>query len=222
MPETFSYTGTKLATEVKNQFGDTGSVQINDALILNWINNGLREVTKSNPWLEKVFTTGLIADQAIYDLNVLMSTARVQNFSAVVVQDRKIDVIPWAEYQSKIASQVLPEGADRTPQLASEYGGMLTLWPSPGQTVVDGIVIYYTAWPADLATLGDTLTVPDRFYNALSAYVFAKALELDENFEASQVVMEQHDKALAAEFQRDKMDPTDYYPSIVYDDGGGW
>lgn len=222
MPETFSYTGAKLASEVKSQFGDTGNVQINDALILTWINNGLREVTKSNPWNEQVLTTNLLADQAIYDLNTLMANARVQNFSAVVVDNRKLDVIPWAEYQSKIMSQTMPEGADRAPLLASEYGGKLTLWPSPGESIVDGIVIYYLAWPADLVSLGDQLTVPDRFYNALVAYVFAKALELDENFEASQVIMEQHNQALAAEFQRDKMNPTDYYPSITYDDGGGW
>lgn len=222
MPETFSYTGTQLAAEVKSQFGDTGSVQINDALILRWINNGQRQIAASNPWNEKVFTTNLLADQAVYDLNTLMGALRVMNFSAVVAQDHKIDVIPWAEYQSKIASMQLAEGGERRPVLASEYGNQLTLWPSPGTTVVDGLVVYYVAWPDDLVNIGDPLTIPDRFYNALSDYVLAKALQLDENFEASAQVREQADQALAAEFQRDKMNPTDYYASVTYDDGGGW
>lgn len=218
MPETFSYTGAQLAAEVKSQFGDTGNVQITDTLILRWINNGQRDIAKSNPWNEKVYVTNLIADQATYDLNMLMSAERVQSYSSIVAADRVLQVIPWAEYLSTIRGLTAPTGVNREPMYASEYGGQLTIWPTAPESVVSGLTIYYVAWPADLATITDDLTVPDRFYNALVDYVFARALQLDENFEAAAALQESHDRALAGEMQRDNMNPTDYYPSITFED----
>lgn len=217
MPETYSYTGQQVSREVKAQFGDTGNVQINDELILRWINNGVREIARANSYLEKVFTTNLLADQAVYDLNALMDGLRVQNYSAVVVDNVKLQILPWQEYQDRIGAAAEQPSTHRRPQIASEYGGQLTLFPTPSDSIVDGIQIYFTAWPADLAQISDTLTVPDRYYNALVAYVLAQALELDENFEAAQVKLEQHNQAVGAEMQRDKMDPTDYYPTVVFD-----
>jgi hypothetical protein len=221
VPETFTYLGTRLSAEVKAQFGDTGNVQITDAHILNWINNGQRQICASNPWNEKVFATNLLADQATYDLNALMLTDRVMNYSSIIIGDRRIDVIPWAEYLMKVQGSTPAVGSDRTPILASEYGGVLTLYPTPSASTVNGITIYYVAWPEDLAALTDQLTIPDRFYNALSRYVLSQALELDENFEAAQIVLQQHQDAVSAELQRDKMDPTDFYPAVTYD-GGDW
>lgn len=216
MPETFSYAGTKVAAEVKAQFGDTGGVQITDTHILGWINNGQRQICASNPWNEKVFTTNLLADQAAYDLNALMLASRVMSYSSIVIGDQRIDVIPWAEYILKVQGSTVPTGADRTPLIAAEYGGVLNLWPSPADSVVNGITIYYIAWPDDLVAIGDPLTIPDRFYNALSRYVLSQALELDENFEASQIVLQQHQDAVSAELQRDNMNPTDFYPAITF------
>lgn len=218
MPETFSYTGAKIATEVKAQFGDTGNVQITDAHILGWINNGQRQIAASNPWNEKVFTGNLLADQATYDLNALMSDSRVQSYSSIIVDNEIIKVLPWAEYLSSISNRTQPPEANRTPLFASEFGGVLTIWPTPAESVVSGLTIYYVAWPDDLAAITDALTIPDRFYNALSRYVLSQALELDENFDAAQVVLAQHAEAVSAEMQRDKMDPTDYYPAITFDD----
>jgi hypothetical protein len=218
VPETFSYTGSQVAAEVKSQFGDTGNVQINDTLILRWINNGQREIAKSNPWNEKVFETNLLADQTVYDLDALMSTNRVQSYSSIIADGEVLQVIPWAEYLSTIAPLTTPPSSGRKAQYASEYGGKLTLWPAAGESVVSGLVIYYVAWPADLDAIGDPLTVPDRFHNALVDYVFARALELDENFEAAAAKQESHERGVAAEMQRDKMDPTDYYPAITFED----
>lgn len=216
MPETFTYTGAKLAAEVKSQFGDTGNVQITDALILNWINNGQRQISASNAWNEKVFTTNLLADQATYDLNTLMGSSRVQSYSSIIVNNEVIEVLPWAEYLSRIANQTQPAGANRKILFASEYGGNLTLWPTPPESVVSGITIYYVAWPADLAAIGDTLTIPDRFYNALSRYVLSQALELDENFDAAQGQLQAHASALSVEAGRDLLNPTDAYPVATY------
>jgi hypothetical protein len=214
VPETFSYTGANVATEVKAQFGDTGNVQITDADVLRWINNGQRQIARDNPFNEQVFTTNLLADQSVYDLNALMASARVHSYSAIVVAGKKLQVLPWQEYMDKVAEQ---ETGSREPIIASEYGGKLTLWPTPAESVVQGLVIYYVAWPADLTAIGQTLTIPDRFYNALLAFVHSRAQQLDENYEAAGALMEEHSQAVGAELQRDKMDPVDYYPAITYD-----
>lgn len=212
--ELFTYTGTQLSNEVKRQFGDTGNVQITDDHILNWINNGQRSISATNPFLEKVFTTNLLAGQATYDLNALMAGERVMSYSSVRADGRKLKFVPWQKYNE----QDMPDTSTSTDgaEIFTEYASVLTLSPPPSESIVNGLVVYYLAWPADLTAIGNNLTIPDRFYNALSAYVFARALELDENFEAASGQLEQHSAALAVEAGRDTMSPTDFYPTISY------
>lgn len=211
--ELYTYTGTKLALEVKRQFGDTGNVQITDDHILQWINNGQRSIAATNDFIEKSFTTNLLAGQAAYDLNTLAAGERVKSYSAVLAAGVKLRHLTYQAFLELDSSELDP--AQGT-QAFTEFGGVLTLLPAPLTTVVNGLVVNYSGWPADLAAIGDQLTVPDRFYNALHSYVFARALELDENFEAAAAQLDQHAAALAVETGREALDPTDYYPTQSY------
>lgn len=212
--EMFTYTGTQIALEVKRQFGDTGNVQITDDHILQWINNGQRSIAATNPFLEKLFTTNLLAGQATYDLNALMAGERVQSYSSVRAGGRKLKFVPWQKFNELDSDD--PITSSDGSEVFTEYASVLTLSPTPSESVVNGLNVYYLGWPADLVTIGANLTIPDRFYNALMQYVFARALELDENFDAAAQQLAQHTAALAVEAGRDTMNPTDFYPTISY------
>jgi len=211
--ELYTYTGSKLALEIKNQFGDTGGVQITDAMILQWINNGQRSIAATNPILERTFQTNLLAGQTAYDIDTLMSSARLMSFSSVLAGDAKLKFVTWEKFLEGDWSDIATAGS---PQIFTEYGGKLTIYPAATESVVNGLTIYFIAWPADLVSIGDPLTIPDRFYNALSKYVFAQALELDENFDAAAAQLEAHASALSVEAGRDNLNPTDAYHTATY------
>ncbi len=211
--ELYSYTGSDLALEVKRQFGDTGNVQITDDHILRWINNGQRSIASTSPFLEATFTTNLLAGQAEYNLNALMAASRVQSYASVVANGRKLRFVAWQKY---LDDDFRDDFDDDDPWVYTEFAGKITLVPAPQDSVPAGLTIYFMQWPADLEAIADDLTVPDRYYNSLVAYVLARALELDENFDAAANQLQQHASALAVEIGRDQLNPTDAYPFVTY------
>jgi len=216
--EIYTYPAQRVADEVKARFDDLGAVQINDDMLLRWINDGIRAVVAQNPFLKQTAVTPLIAGQGAYQLSTAFPTSRIMQYDTITVENTVMRMVPWPEFQRRIAG----EDREKTgrPFMASEYGGTITLWPTPTETVANGLTIYFTAYPEDVASLTDLLPIPDRFYNTLRDYVFAQALELDENFEAASLKMRQHQEGLTLEFGREDRSPTDFYPTIVDTEGG--
>lgn len=216
--EVYSFTGAQLAQQVEEKFGDAGNVQITRSMQLGWINNGIRAITEQIEMLEKVVSTPLIAGQSVYDLAALFGTQRIITVSLVTVAGTSIELIGFAEFQ-----KLITDGGNLTgvPQTNTAVGTMfadkLTLWPTPNKTVANGLTIYCEVSPAPLATINDALTIPDRLYNSLFDYVMAQALELDENFEASQVKLAHHQQSLQRNFEKETRSPNAFYPSITPD-----
>ena len=222
-PETFSYTGDQLATQVEQKFGDSGSVQITRAMELGWINNGIRAITQQNPFIEGIAQTNLLMGQNIYDLKALFTTQKMASIVQVVVDSKSIDMIPFPEYQGIIVNDdSYLDGTDLNmktarPRIGAIFADQLNLWPTPNATISNGNSIYYRAYPADLVAITDKLTVPDRFYNALFDYVMAQALELDENFQASQIKLAHFQSGLQREYERENLGPSDFYSGMIMD-----
>ena len=214
--EISSITGTTLATEVKDRFGDVGSVQINDTMILRWINQGVQSIIDQTPYLKQTAMTNLLAGQAVYDMSTVFPATRVRRYDAIVCDGKKLKFLPFAQFQ-----ELIPEANDMDPARPTrpayftEYAGTLTLWPEPVESVSNGLVIYFSAYPEPMVDLTAVLPVPDRFFNVLRDYVHAQALELDEDYEASQLKMAQAQNGLAQQFGREDESPTDLYPTIT-------
>lgn len=216
MIEQYSYTGERVATEVLDKSGDAGNAQITRAMLLVWINNGIRSISAQHGFLEGAASTNLLAGIGTYDMATLFAAQRVQSYAAITVSGRPLKLITFGEYTALLAANERTDDTG-TPQVGMVRGTMLTVWPVPDTTVAAGLTLYYSALPEDLTDLADTLTLPDRFYNALVDYVTAQALELDENFEAAQVKMAQHEAGVRREFEREHISPTDFYPTITWD-----
>jgi len=113
----------------------------------------------------------LVAGTAAYDLSTAFPTERIHSYHSVLVDGIPIKMVEFSEYQALINANTLT-ATTGTPRYGTDFGGTLTLWPVPDTTVASGIRIYFSAYPADLTIISGTLTVPDRFYNALEDYVF--------------------------------------------------
>ena len=216
MIEQYTYSGERVAQEVLDKAGDVGNAQITRAMLLVWINNGIRSISSQHSFLEGAASTNLIAGQGVYDLATLFATERIQSYEAITVSGRNLKIIPFGEYTA-LLDRNDAAASTGTPTVGVVRGTSLTVWPVPDTTVAGALTIYYSSMPADLTDLADTLTLPDRFYNALVDYVSVQALELDENFEAAQIKLAQHEAGVRREFEREHISPTDFYPTITFD-----
>lgn len=217
MLETYSYTAGMVAQDVRDKFGDTGNVQITDPMLIRWINNGQREIASSTPFLEKVGQTALVAGQSVYDLTALFAAGRMQQLSTVMLNGNYAKIIQWADFQNELAQMSAQTQTSDSVTTVAIYADKLNVWPIPTTTVANGITLYYTALPADVAALTDTLTVPDRFFNALDDYVLAQALELDENFQAGQVKLGHYKDRMIQQLSKLHETPSDFYAVVGSD-----
>lgn len=69
--------------------------------------------------------------------------------------------------------------AQGVPVLWYEWAGTFTFWPAPSD--VKNIDMYYTKRPDPVATINDTLTIPDKHYQDVVRYVLQQAYEMDED-----------------------------------------
>lgn len=206
-----------IAADVRAKFGDSGDVQINDTLILSWINNGARRISAVAPFVKRVGKTNILAGVASYDMKKVFPGEPPVTYDSIMANGVPVKIVTWAVYQTAIYGTYVGDDTSADVRLASEYGGDLVLWPTPTATVADGLVIYYTSLPDRVTAMTDEVPVPDRLYNALNDYVFQQALELDENFEDSEIKRQHAEAQVREQLQAADLGPTDTYPQILDD-----
>lgn len=180
--EEFSYTGNDVAVRVRSQFGDTSGAQLGDASLLNWINDGQREIVNSNPILRASKSTDVVINQAEYSF----PSDKVLLIEAVYIDGYPIDnLTPQAarEYIRK-ADPASVATAER-PMIWYERAGVITFWPKPNKSITNGLKLEYIKSPTSLVSLSSAVAIPDRYFTHLVNYVVAQALEMDENYDAA-------------------------------------
>jgi hypothetical protein len=207
--DSYSKTAQMVATDVQNKFGDTGQVQITNDMLLSWINAGQQEIGSTGLTIEDSATMNLLAGVTTYDLSLV--AASIRNISQVMVNGVFAEVLQWPEFSEFVGSNTQQSAYS---SVASLYAGKLVLWPSPSESIVQGLNIFFTAYPAELPSLTSTLTVPDRYFQALCDWVLAQALELDENFDAGQVKLGHYENRITKQLARTHESPSAYYHDV--------
>lgn len=218
-----------VATRIRRTFGDDAGVQITDADVLRWVNDAQLEIVKENEeLLETVGTADIVIGQADYstptDLNVLRS-CMYNNF--------RIRGLSFAQFNEYIDGFKAPQAqggfGNGTPEVYMLYGGLITLFPTPNQSITGGLRIYYSKYPPSVGNLADGLGVPDRYHNSVVDYCLKVAYEMDENL----WMVDMKDASFKETIQKlkaqEKSSTTEYYPSIttlpeddLYLDNGGY
>lgn len=216
MAELYTYVGTRIATDVEDKFGDAGNVQITREMVLRWVNDGIRHIVQANPFLKLTAQTNLVAGQDAYTLSSAFPSARIHSIHSITVEGRPLEIVPFAEYQGNVGAASLEDAAG-TAKWATIWGDTVTIWPVPSTSVINGINIYFSAYPAEVTDLALTLPLPDRLFNALNDYVFAQALELDKNFDAAAAKRAHAEDNIRRQAEQENKSPTDFYPAMIAD-----
>lgn len=212
--EEFTHTGTDVADRVRSQFGDVSGAQLADAAILRWINDGQREIVNSNPILRATKITDIVAGQQDYSF----PNDKVLAIEAIYVSGYPIkNVSPQAAREYIISIDPTSLLNAERPEVWYERAGVITFYPVPNKSITNGLKMEYVKVPANISTFGNTLTIPDRYFNELVNYVIAQALEMDENYDAASYKNRQFREGLDRLNLKENLSQTDLYQSILPD-----
>jgi hypothetical protein len=212
--ETFTLKGLDVSIRIKGQFGDTSGAQVADDAILRWINDGQREIVNHNFLLRGTKYTDVIKGQTDYTF----PEDSVLAIEALYVGGYPINGVSIQQARDFVLTND-PEKvrSDESASVWYERAGIVTIYPVPAENIPNGLKIEYLKTPVNLATLYDTLGVPDRYFNELVNYVLAQAMEMDENFSAASVKMSQFRDGLNRLSYKENMNQTDVYYHVSPD-----
>lgn len=216
-----------VVNRVQRTFGDDAGTQITTDDIIRWINDAQLQISIDNEeLLETMATADIVAGQADYATPANMNTLR-----SLMYNNFRIRGLSFAEFNEYIDGWKAPVAqggyGNGKPEVFMVYGGSITLFPTPDQSLTGGMRIYYSRHPASVGTLADGLGVPDRYHNSIVEYCMTKAYEQDENFEAAAYKKGEYTDQVNRLRNQEQWTSREYYPRItvlpeddLYLDGG--
>lgn len=214
--DTFTYTTYDVSERVRTLFGDTSGAQLNDQIILRWINDGQQEIVNNNAILKDTKYTDIVAGQAEYSF----PNDRVQYIESIYVDGRPVRNVTPQEFQEFILADDPTRAATAEyPDVWYERNGIITFYPTPRTAKTNGLKLEFVKMPAKVTLISTTvvLSVPDRYINELVNYVMTQALELDENYTAADYKRNQFREGLDRQFLRENLSQINYYPQVMPD-----
>lgn len=170
---------------VRRTFGDEAAVQVTDADVIRWINDGQIEIIKHNEAaLQKSAFIDLVANQSTYTLPADLMLLRSLRY-------KYSDMVSYSKitYQSMQQFDESVDGWDGTlynashPEYFTMYEGKAILFPTPDQSNLSGIKVLYNQKPTDVVLTSDTLALPVIYHNTIVRYCMWQASLLDEDLD---------------------------------------
>ena len=217
--EEFTHTGTDIASRVRTGFGDTSGAQLADVSILQWINDGQREIVNSNPILRGTKITDVVTGQSDYsfpnDKVLSIEALYISGYPLTNLSPQAAREFIQTQDPTKLLTSELPE-------IWYERAGIITLFPVPNKTITNGLKLEYIMNPVSLASLTSALGIPDRYFNELVNYVTAQALAMDENYDASTLKLRQFRDGLDRLSNKDTISQDSQYTVVMPDPADAW
>lgn len=206
-----------IITRVRRIFGDDAAVQVTDADVIRWINDGQIEIVKHNDAaLQKTAFVNLVLGQAGYtlpaDLLILRSLrykyTDMLSYSALSYKsmqqfDESIDGWDGAAY------------TNGSPVFFTSFEGTVTLFPVPDKASVNGLKVLYNQKPADVVSLADAIPLPLIYHNTLVKYCMWQASLLDEDHEPGLMYKSDFTDDMSLLMGKETADPVATYPVIT-------
>jgi len=203
-------------TRVKRQFGDEAGVQVTDADILRWINDGQRQIALHNESiLEKVATQNSTASEEEYSLpSDLLLLHSVTYKTPDEGSYHHLKGLKKQEFDNFIDGYDGTDYGTGTPTVYTIFASKLILFPTPDIASTNGIKIFFTRKPTDRTADGDTLDVPELYHESIVNYCLRQAYEMDEDWQASNIKASEIKDDLTILRDRDDWSKREFYPSI--------
>lgn len=207
----------EIQTRVKRQFGDESGVQLTDADIIRYINEGQRQIVMQNEGLlEKTAMSNSVANQQEYSLPVDILILRAVKYkSPDDLSYYKLKGMSYQQFDEQVDGWDGTAYGTATPMMFTQFAANISLFPIPDRSMTNGIKIYYNRIPVDVTTGADTPDLPALYHDALVKQCLQLAYELDEDWEAAQTKATQLDADVAVLRGRSDWKQEDLYQTIT-------
>ena len=174
-----------IQTRVKRQFGDESGVQIADADIIRWINEGQRHIVSTNEGLlEKTAVSSSQSNIQSYplpiDILILQSVSYQDLNQLSYIKLKAFSMNQFNEYVDGWDGSTFAPG---TPTIFTVFANQLLIFPIPTLSVPNAFKIFYTRTPTDVVGVTDTPDLPLLYHDVLVKYCMQQAYETDANFQ---------------------------------------
>lgn len=203
-------------TDVKRTFGDESDTQIDDSDIIRWINRAQLEIAMRNPEITPaVAITNVVANQADYP--ILSSIPTLLTIQSIHYLNRPVRHMQFQEAEQFLMGNESQQGGN--PQFWYERAGVVTLYPTPTETVENSLKFFYNKRPDDIKTNAQPLSLSDHYYNGIVSFCLNQAYLLNEDAQLAGIASETFDQNVNLMKERTSTQ-SDYYPVIgQWDDG---
>jgi hypothetical protein len=155
-------------------------------MILQWINDGIRECAIDNNLLQKRATSATTAGTAAYAL-----PDDILRFHSVKYEGEKLPLYSLAEFEEYVGTKKTTDSTQSTPVACYIWANQLTLHPTPD--AVGELVIDYIYDPALLDAGTDDLkdSLPVGYHSRIVDYCLAQVYLQDDNQNMYQIKLEE-------------------------------
>lgn len=202
---------------VRRSFGDESAVQVTDADILRWVNDGQREVVMQNPQLlEAIGTASVVAGQQDYTFPADMRMLRSVNYkSAVGVAFTPLKGQSLQEFDEYVTGWDGSLYGQSDPIIYCTFSGNFKLFPIPATSVTGGLKLYYYRQPTDRAIDADVLDLPLGYHSAVVEYCLKQAYEMDEDWTSVGNKAQEFNAAVSGQKNQEKDQNQETYTRIT-------
>lgn len=204
-------------TRVQRTFGDEAAVQVTNADVIRWINDGQIEIVKHNDSaLQKTDFVNLVANQATYVLPtdlLILRTLRYKysdmlSFSALRYKNMQ-------EFDDSVDGWDGTAYTASSPQFFTMYEGKAILFPVPDRAATAGLKVLYNQKPVDVVGLSDALALPLIYHNTIFKYCMWQASLMDEDHEPALMYQTDFKGDMSMLMSNETSDPVATYPTIT-------
>lgn len=160
---------------VKKLFGDEAGVQITDADIVRWANDGMIDICRKTDAASNITTISTVVGTDTY----IIAATDFLRISRVTFAGKDLSYISWRQLNELYPSRDVAPVSTGTPSLYSLIRRQLVLYPAP--TSVGVVSMTYAARPMVLTGDADTPNIPTEMHEDLVRYILMRAYELDGN-----------------------------------------
>lgn len=181
----------ELVIAVQRQFGDDSGVQITQADIIRWLNQGGIDIVRKTGCVQDHKQTDSVATDGSYSLPNDFIAVRKVSYDNSVLQATTLDIADqdWGQ------RDVTPiQGG--TPQYYYIWNGIIFLYPAPGAAGTGNLDIWYIRTPTILGGVNDTPEIPAKYHEALVRYALARAKELNDEHDVARVILADYENML--------------------------
>lgn len=197
-------------------FGDEAGVQLTEQDVIRWVNDAQREIiVQTEDLLQASSLANTVANQQDYSLPTDLATLRSVHYKIPGTQSFvRLKSLSMQEFDEYADGWEGTQFTATSPIVYHVYANTIRLFPIPASGGTGTLKIYYARKAANVTLTSDTLDLPETYFNAVVAYVLARAYEMDEDWGAASNMNAQIAADVRRNQERHNKTAVETYPTI--------